>query len=309
LPRGKPIAYQALLARSVEFNQRRESQMIQNNWWPSCTAAFTVAVAVIASSPSVHAQQLASTSAARPSPGIDALQQAARDGKYLFVFFWKQNDQQTQSMQGVFQDATRKMTSVADSTAVQITDPENAPIVKQFAVSRAPMPLVVAIAPNGAVTKGLPVSFNEKQLQDAIVSRGTATCLKALQDRKLVLLCVKNDIGSSAFEGVHQFAQDSRFAAASEIVSVSAADPSEEAFLRSLKIDPAGHKSLAVVLTPPGQPVATFAENATKDQIVERLTAASSSCCPGGKCGPGGCGPGQKCGPGQVCGPGGCQPQ
>ena len=284
--------------------------MKRNNWRVRAAVALTMAALCIAQSASIQAQQFTTTSAVSAGPGIAAMQKAARDGKYLFVYFWKQNDQQTQSMQGVFQDATGKMAKVADAVAVQITDPEYGPIVKQFGVSRAPMPLVLAIAPNGAVTKGLPVSFNEQQLQDAMVSHGTATCLKALQDRKLVLLCVKNQAGPNTFQGVHEFAQDPRFATSSQIVTIDAADPSEEGFLQSLKVNPAGNKGVTVVLTPPGQPVATFTEDASKDQIVERLTASSSSCCPGGKCGPGGqCGPGQQCAPGQKCGPNGCKPQ
>jgi hypothetical protein len=267
-------------------------------------AALTLAALCLAQTASIQAQQFTSTQAASASPGAAAMQKAARDGKYLFVYFWKQNDQQTQSMQGVFHDATSKMSDVADAISVQITDPNNAPIVKQFGVSRAPMPLALAIAPNGAVTKGLPVSFNEKQLQEAVVSQGTATCLKALQDRKLVLLCVKHQIDSNAFQGARELAQDARFAASSQIVTIDPADKSEQSFLQSLQVDPSDNNGVTVVLTPPGQPVAKFAEDATKAQIVERLTATNSSCCPGGQCGPDGkCGPGQQCCPGGKCGP------
>ncbi|KLU05592.1 hypothetical protein RISK_002224 [Rhodopirellula islandica] len=231
-------------------------------------------------------------------PAGAAMQKASQEGKYLFVYFWKQNDEQTQLMQGVFQQATTKMSDVADAISVQITDPNNAGVVKQFGVSRAPMPLALAIAPNGAVTGGLPVTFQEQQLRDAIVSPATATCLKAMQDRKLVLLCVKRDTNAVAFQGAHALTQDERFAASTQIVNVDPTDASEQSFLQSLKVDVSAGKGVMVVLTPPGQPVATFAENATKDEIVERLTAASSACCPDGQCAPG-----QQCCPGGNCAP------
>ena len=48
----------------------------------------------------------------------------------------------------------------------------------KFGVSRAPMPLVLALAPNGAITKGFPIKFDEKQLREGFVSPCTAKCLK-----------------------------------------------------------------------------------------------------------------------------------
>jgi hypothetical protein len=175
------------------------------------------------------------------------------------------------------------------------------------------MPLVLAIAPNGAVTKGIPISFTEQQLREAFVSRGTAQCLKALQNRKLVLLCVHSQasrVAPASLQGVREFVADARFANSTEIVGVDATDQSEAGFLQSLQVDPRRTDAVAVLLAPPGQPVAKFTSAVTKDQIVARVSASSSECCPGGKCEPGQqCGPGQQCAPGQKCGPNGCRTQ
>ncbi|QDV67996.1 hypothetical protein Poly24_17020 [Rosistilla carotiformis] len=261
------------------------------------TALILAALALTVTN-SATAQQNASLTSVAAGPADAALHNAARDGKYLFVYFYKQDDQQTQSMQGVFDQATGQMADVANAIRVNITDPSNASIVQKFGVSRAPMPLSLAIAPNGAVTQGLPVSFNEKQLQEAVVSPGTADCMKAMQDRKLVLVCVKEKIDAAAFQGARELTQDERFAGSTQIVNIDPADASEHSFLQSLKVDTSAGNGVLVVLTPAGQPVATIAETATKDQIIQRLTAASSSCCPDGKCAPG-----QQCCPGGNCAP------
>src|SRR5208283_2699955 len=58
-------------------------------------------------------------------------------------------------------------------------------------LSRAPMPLVLAVAPNGAVTGAIPLKLTEAQVGQAFVSPIAAQCLKAVQSRKLVLLCVQ----------------------------------------------------------------------------------------------------------------------
>jgi hypothetical protein len=231
----------------------------------------------------------ASTSTSR---GLAAIDQAARADKYLFVFFWKANDDQARNMFKVFQTATGKMAEAADSVSVQITDPNEKPMVDKFGVSRAPMPLVLALAPNGAVTKGFPIRFTEQQLREGFVSPCTARCMKALQDRKLVLLCVQNErtqFSQAAWQGVQGFKADPRFAQATEVVHLNPSDQQEAPFLQTLQVDPRTPQAVTVLLAPPGQPLARFAGAVTKDEIVAKVSAGP---CAGGQCGPGGC-----CGP------------
>jgi len=239
--------------------------------------------------------------AAGTSQAVSALDTAARSGKYLLVFFWKENDRQTQTMFGVFKSATAKMAQSADAISVNTNDVREKPIVDKFGVSRAPMPLVLALAPNGAVTKGFPISFTEEQLlRDALVSRGTAKCMKALQDRKLVLLCVQNQqtqFNQAAMQGVLGFKSDARFGNATEIVTVDPNDAGEASFLQSLEVNPRTANAVTVLLAPPGRPVAKFAGPVSKDDIVAKVTASQSACCPDGQCGLDGCCPGGKCGP------------
>ena len=228
------------------------------------------------------------------SRGLAAMDEAAANGKYLFIFFWKQNDKQSQAMHKVFQSAMGKWADSAESVSIPIIDRKEKPVVDQFDISRAPMPLVLALAPNGAITKGFPVKFDEKQLQQAFVSPGTAQCLKAIQDDKLVLLCVQNEqtkFSQAAMSGARSFKADPRYAKASEIVTVDPADPAEATFLQDLKVDPKTTQAVTVLLAPPGQPVATFAGAVSKEQIIAKVKAGP---CADGKCGPGGCCPPKK---------------
>jgi hypothetical protein len=228
------------------------------------------------------------------SRGLAAIDAAASDGRYLFVFFWKTNDAQNQTMYGVFKSAMQKWSESTNSIAVRVGDPKEKPIVDKFGVSRAPMPLVVALAPNGAITKGFPLKFTEEQLQEGFVSVCTATCMKALQDRKLVLLCVQNQqtqFSQAALQGAEQFKVDARFAKATEVVVIDPGDSTETSFLQTLQVNPATSTAVTVLLAPPGRPVARFAGAVTKDQIVEKVMAGP---CAGGKCGPNGCCPPKK---------------
>jgi hypothetical protein len=231
------------------------------------------------------------TTPASASKGLAAIDSAARSGKHLFIFFWKANDDESRTMHEVFQSAMSKWAESADSVGVQITDPNEKPIVEKFGLSRAPMPMVLALAPNGAVTKAFPIKFDEKKLREGFVSPGTAKCLKCLQDQKLVLLCVQNErtqFTQVAMSAAQNFKADARYAKAAEIVTVNPEDPAETALLEELKVDPQTAQAVTVVLAPPGQPVATFVGAVTKDQIVAKVQAGP---CAGGKCGPGGCCP------------------
>ena len=231
------------------------------------------------------------------SKGMAALERTAKDNRYLFIYFWKNNDPQSQQLYRVFQGAMAKMSDRAEGVPINLGKREEQPVVKKFDVSRAPMPLVVAVAPNGAVTKGFPRKFDEIQLQTAFVSPCTEICLKAMQENKLVLLCVQNEktrFSQIALQGAQAFKADARFTKATEVLTIDPNDRTEAAFLSNLKVSPQTPTAVTVLLAPPGSPVATFTGKVTKDEIVARVSAAKAGPCAGGKCGPGGCCPPKK---------------
>jgi len=229
------------------------------------------------------------------SEGQAAIDRAAAANKYVFAFFWKEQNAQTDKAWSVFEPAVAKLAKSADTVSINITNPAEKPIVDRYGVSRAPMPLVLAIAPCGAVTKGFTKAFDETQLRSAFVSRCTERCMKALQDRKLVFVCVVDQPGLQAQaaipKGVEDFKADKKYGRATEIVLISATDKNEAALLADMKVDPNGPKPVTVLLAPPAALIGKFDGQATKEQIVAKLIAAQSNPCAGGKCGPGGCGP------------------
>jgi len=227
-------------------------------------------------------------------PGMVALAKASAANKYLFIFFSKADDENTMALRKVFDAAMVKSAKKADPAAVKIDDPAEKEIVAKYGVSRAPMPLVLAVAPNGAVTKGLPATFDEKTLLDAFASPGMEKSLKALQDRKLVLLCVQNNStkdAAAAMKGVHEFAADKKLATDTGIVTVvvqiDPADAAEAQFLTQLKIDPKTEQAVTAFIAPPGVVLSIIKGATTKEAFMTVLKAALS-----GGCGPGGCGPG-----------------
>ena len=243
-----------------------------------------------------RAKVLAQPSATgRVSQGAAAIERAATAQKYIFVFFWKEKNQQTDRTWSVLQPAAAKMADWAEVAAVQVTDPAEQELVTRYDLSRAPLPLVMAIAPCGAITKAFTGEFNEAQLQAAYVSPCTQLCLKALQDKKLVLLCVTDQADSNAAaampKGVRDFKADKLYGAATEVVFMSASDEGEAKFLQELQVNTKMSKPCTVLLAPPGSVIGQFEGRTSKEQIVAKLVAAQNNPCAGGKCGPNGCGP------------------
>jgi hypothetical protein len=156
------------------------------------------------------------------------------------------------------------------------------------------MPLVIAMAPNGAITGGFPPGQNltEERLKGAIVTPGMQQCLKALQERKIVFLCAQNKktrFNSAAMRGVNDFKSDPRFAQFTEIVTIDPANKVEGKFISQLKIDPNTNGAITAFLAPPGSVIGKFEGATDKNMLLASLQRAMASC--GSGCGPQGCGP------------------
>jgi hypothetical protein len=226
--------------------------------------------------------------------GMAAVERAAKAKKYLFVFFYSDDSEQTASMRGIFNSAVSQLSKKAERVEVNITDPQEAAIVDKYGVRGAPMPLVLAIAPNGAVTGGFPAPFGEEQILGAFATPCTQTAVKAIQENKLVLLCIQNrktQMNAAAMKGVQDFKADPAYAASTEIVMLDPSDPAEANLLVNLAISPSTDQAMTVCLVPSGQAVAKLTGATTKEMIASSLKGG------GGGCAPGACGGATNCGP------------
>ncbi len=223
--------------------------------------------------------------------GVAALECSARDGKYLFIFFFRDDDAQTKKLRAVLDGAISKISNKANSIVIKQTDSDEKAIIRKFGVEHSQMPLLLSVAPNGAVTKGMSRQFNEQNILDSLVGSGQQQCLKALQDHKMVLLCLQNQATKSnveALKGVNEFKADKRYGKATVIVKIDPRDPNEERFLRKLQIDPRTNSAITVLLAPPQVILAQVTGKTKKDTFLSAIQSASSGC-GAGSCGAGSC--------------------
>ncbi|MHC2067254.1 hypothetical protein ACYFX5_07270 [Bremerella sp. T1] len=270
--------------------------MFRAQWGP-LTLCFAIAFGATVSA----ADQASSTPwNANGGPGVSTLATSADAGRFSYVLFWRDNDVATQKFNTAIQEATTQMSSPVSVVSAQVTDSRNADLVELFGADRAPLPLLIAIAPNGAVTKAWVNHVEANQLQEGIVSNGTAACLKAMQEQKLSLICVCNSQtthSSKIRNAAKAFLADERFGAATVVIEIDPADQRERAFLGSLQVNPTISDATMLLVSPAGQMIGSFDGTATAAQVVAKIEAAQQSCCPGGVCGPEGCCPGGVCPP------------
>jgi len=215
-----------------------------------------------------------------------AIQHAADAEKYLFIFFYKAEDDATKSARKTFEEATSKLAEKAEAVVVNAGDRAELGVVNRFGLRQAPMPLVLAIGPTGAVTQNFTQNFDEQQLRTAFVSPGTEKSLKALQDRKYVLLCVQNgetQFNDQAMQGVRDFAADPRYARSVEIVTVDPSDAREVDFLVRFGLNVSGKEAVTLLLAPPGKVMGTFIGATDKNTLLATATPPKAGgCCGGG---------------------------
>lgn len=217
------------------------------------------------------------TTAADLSQGQQAVQTAAEQNQFAFILFYRSNDAATQAMHQVLQ-STLSNRQDATIVPVQIGSTGERALVDRFDASRTPMPATVALAPNGAVCSVFPQRVSAGQLTASIVSVGQMTCLKALQDQKIVLLCAHPEGSTTLPEGVRQFQADDLFKNRTEVVSVQANDPAEAKFLQQLKVRTDQTTPVTAFMAPPGVMLGIYNSNVTLDILAQKLAAAGKCC-------------------------------
>jgi hypothetical protein len=226
------------------------------------------------------------------SKGMAAIRHAAEAQKYLFLFFYQTEDDQTRAMRPVFDATLQKVADKAEGVVINTADAAEKAVVAKFKVDRAPMPLVLVLAPNGAITGGYPLKFDEQILMGAFCSRSTWESLKALQDGKMVFLCVQNKSTKSAAEAmqaVRGVKADAKYAALTEIVMLDPSDQAEADAVKRLSIDPKLGEAMTILIAPPVTIVNRFQGAVAKDAIIaeiQKAAAGKGGCCPGSSCGP-----------------------
>ncbi|QDU74266.1 hypothetical protein Pan97_12730 [Bremerella volcania] len=207
------------------------------------------------------------------------LQQAQQAGQFTFIVFYKDNSPQTQKMLQVVQQSISDQPQQATLATASMASAQGQALAEKFQVSRAPMPMTVAVAPNGAVTGLFPRQVAKANIDAAIVPPVMMECMKELQAQKLVFVCLTKSEQAAVPAGVRALQLDPMFKDRMALIGLNVQDATEARLMQQLKVDADQVQGpYAALIAPPGVLVGHFSGTSTADQIAAAIHKAGKCC-------------------------------
>jgi hypothetical protein len=226
---------------------------------------------------------------APPSHAAAALQSAMDQKKYLFVSFYKAGDPKGEEVRKTFAEAQSSLSQKALFYTADVADPKEQVLVAKYQVNRAPLPLTIAFAENGAIVKAFPgKTMDRGELEKSFVSTKMSEVQKGFQDRKIILLCAQGKStqhNAESLGAARELAQDEKNAKAINLVEVAPEDTDSADLLKQLKVDSTLKEATVFVLVPPST-LAGKVEGATTKDAIWQVVLKGVSSCGGGSCCP-----------------------
>lgn len=225
-------------------------------------------------SPAAHSQN-------SPTPGkiSSMLQKSAQEKKSTFIMVWNEENESTSAMKKIFDQASAKFATQANAVAVKLDDPAEQEIISKYRLNTAPMPLILTIAPNGAITGAFLSRVDLALLEKSLVSEVEADCMKSLQEGKIVFVCIQDQSTTNnkeAMQGVNDYINDGN-QKTTHVITVSPNDKKLKSFLEKLGVFDAPATATTYLLKPPGVIGAKFEGATSKEKI--KIIACTKGCC------------------------------
>jgi hypothetical protein len=206
------------------------------------------------------------------------LETSAAEDKFTFIVFYKQDDAATRTIVKTIENGLVGHEDQSALAYAQVADSSNKALIKQFGMERAPLPMALAIAPNGAITGVFNRKVTAELVADAFVTPTMAQCMKSMQESKVVFVCLHRAPKPAIPAGVRDLEQDPLFADRIAIIPLRLNEPGEEEFLEQMQVEPTKTQDLVVMMAPPGVLVGKFTTATTKDEMAAALHKAGKCC-------------------------------
>jgi hypothetical protein len=222
---------------------------------------------------------------AAPTNAKSAIAEASVAGKFLGLVFYQAQDASLTALSSSIAAFNKSSTKKITVYKAKLGDPANSEIVAKYGIQGTDLPLVLVIAPNGAITGGYPKNVTADQLKQSVdISDLMLKTLKPLQNQKVVLVALQNSttkFNAESWAGVSDFAGDTNY---KDLVAAIKADPSasgSQEFVKQCQLMAPITQATVVVLLPPGKIGKVLSGKLTKADILKSLQTctAGSGCC------------------------------
>ena len=240
---------------------------------------FVLSVAIGLTGSQTYAQTASRSgaAAAQSSPGDQKIAANSKAGHTTFLLFYRGNDQLTQTVYQTLKSGASKRKDAA-ILPIQVDDRAERGLIERFDITRTPLPAIVSLAPNGAVTGVFSQQIKPEEVDGAVVSAGYAKCIKAMQSGQIVLLCVQPATRGFVPKGVQDFQADRLYRERTQVVNISATDPGEALFVKQLGLNARSASPQVVFMAPPGVMLGAYDANVTHAALATKLASAGKCC-------------------------------
>jgi hypothetical protein len=148
------------------------------------------------------------TAYAVPKNAPSAIAEASSENRFLFLTFYETDDVSLAAMLTTIINFKQSTPVKCTNYNAKMSDPKNKEIADKFGVRAADLPIVLAIAPTGAITGGYPKNVTGDQLNQSVnVTELMQKVLKSMQDQKVTLVALQNQstmLNAESLQGVRR---------------------------------------------------------------------------------------------------------
>jgi hypothetical protein len=221
-----------------------------------------------------------------PTNAKSAIAEASATNQFLGLIFYEMQDASLTGLSSSIETFNKSQAKKVIVYKALLSDPVNKEIADKYGIQvGGDLPLVLIIAPNGAITGGFPKTVTADQLNRSVgISDLILKTIKPLQENKVALVALQNSatkFSAESWAGVKDFANDSQY---KQFVVAVKADPSangSQEFIKQCQLIAPLTEATVVVLLPPGKIGKVLTGKVTKADILKSLQActAGSGCC------------------------------
>lgn len=204
---------------------------------------------------------------------------SAKAGKYTYLMFYREHDAATKHMAAVIERQISKTPNLASRMQINVTDRSAAAVVKKYDATRLPMPSVMGIAPNGAITGVYQLRVSEQQLDNAILTPRYSQMVKKLQEQKITVVCLQPARGEFVPDGVAQLEKDPNLKNFVVRISASADDAREARFFERMRVKTDITKPAVLMFAPPGVFLGRFDASVSGKQLADVIHKSGQCSC------------------------------
>ena len=241
---------------------------------------------IVLMSQNLLVQSACAETKADPKTAEEAIALARNSRQYLFILFYDKEDDMLKKMEDTIKTFRSKSSSKILTYRASTVGDKESDVVEKYGVNRAPLPLLLVFAPNGAITGGFPQKVTTEQLTNSCsVPELVMNILRPLQEGKIALVSLQNNktkFNQESDKAVHDFASDEKIKKFVEVIKADPEDKKNGDFLTQCKLDKTISESTVVFIIPPGSVVGVYPGKITKDTLLAALSSCKtgSSCCP-----------------------------